>query len=133
MPNKEANLKGHTKKLLKPTEDINTGEPNFNCRNKTNCPLNLKSVITKTNVIRTATKKVSYIGQTGNSFEERYRNHLSSFRNENYSNNTHLSKYILILKQQTQLMTSIEITENTYKSGKNKFVQKKSKSKGGIW
>ena len=44
----------------------------------------------------------SYIGITANEFKQRYRNHLKSFRNAKYSNDTELSKHVWNLKKENK-------------------------------
>ena len=46
--------------------------------------------------------KKSYIGITANNFKERYRNHLKSFRNAKYANDTELSKHVWKLKMENR-------------------------------
>ena len=48
--------------------------------------------------IKTADSTATYIGAAANSFKERYRNHIMSFKHERYQQNTSLSKYIWKLK-----------------------------------
>ena len=43
-------------------------------------------------------EKKIYVGVTANEFKDRYQNHIKSFRNEKYSCDTGLSKYIWKLK-----------------------------------
>ena len=43
-----------------------------------------------------------YIGMTTSTLKERYRNHIKSFKNKKYSNDTELSKYICKLKDNKQ-------------------------------
>ena len=43
-----------------------------------------------------------YIGMTANTFKERNRDHIKSFQNRKYSNDTELSKYIWNLKENGQ-------------------------------
>ena len=74
-----------------------------NCRDKVKFPLKgncLADGITyQANVTTTdGTITKQYIGMTANSFKQRYSNHLKSFRNEKYANETELSKYIWDLK-----------------------------------
>ena len=42
----------------------------------------------------------NYIGMTGNIFKERSRNHVKSFNDEKYSNETELAKHVWYLKKQ---------------------------------
>ena len=56
-----------------------------------NC--NVESVIYQAEVT-TETAKETYIGPCDTAFKLRYRNHVSSFRNERYKHATELSKYI---------------------------------------
>ena len=44
--------------------------------------------------VETETNTSSYVGMTGNSFKTRYYNHIKSFKNKRYKNETELSKYI---------------------------------------
>ena len=60
-----------------------------------NC--NVESVIYQSEVT-TETAKETYIGLCDNAFKLRYRNHVSSFRNERYKHATELSKYIWSIK-----------------------------------
>ena len=47
-------------------------------------------------------ERKSYIGITTNKFKQRYRNHLKSFRNAKYSNDTELSKHVWNLKKENK-------------------------------
>ena len=47
-------------------------------------------------------ERKSYIGITAKEFKKRYRNHLKSFRNAKYSNDTELSKYYWDLKKENK-------------------------------
>ena len=60
-----------------------------------NC--NVESIIYQAEVT-TETAKETYIGLCDTAFKLRYRNHVSSFRNERYKHATELSKYIWSLK-----------------------------------
>ena len=44
--------------------------------------------------VETETNTSSYVGMTGNNFKTRYYNHIKSFKNKRYKNETELSKYI---------------------------------------
>ncbi|CAH3146262.1 unnamed protein product, partial [Porites lobata] len=71
-----------------------------NCRNKNLCPLDGKCLTN--NVILTVTtaprNTSNYIGMVENDFKTRFNNHKLSFRNQNHSHDTVLSKYIWELK-----------------------------------
>ena len=49
--------------------------------------------------VETETNTSSYVDMTGNSLETRYYNHIKSFKNERYKNETELSTYIWKLKE----------------------------------
>ena len=49
--------------------------------------------------VETETNSSSYVGMTGNSFKTRYYNHIKSFKNKRYNNETDFSKYIWKLKE----------------------------------
>ena len=85
MPNMEAVISGHNRKLLnpKPITDNPNQPKKTNCRGaEVNCPLEgkclTKSVIYKAEVIEN-NKTSAYIGLASNTFKERYNNHTSSF------------------------------------------------------
>ena len=49
--------------------------------------------------VKTETNTSSYVGMTRNNFKTRYYNHLKSFKNKHYQNDTELSKYLSKLKE----------------------------------
>ena len=68
------------------------------------CPLNnqcltFNKIYSATLTSNKATKQ--YVGSTGNSFKDRYRNHKTSVNNINKRNTTELAKYIWDLKKVT--------------------------------
>ena len=71
-----------------------------NCRNKNECPTSgnclAKRVIYRKGTVTTLHKRSTktYIDMTGNDFKQRYRNHMKSFKNSKYRNETELSKSI---------------------------------------
>ena len=106
MPNIDTVIAGHNRKLLQKHEVNQQVQVSreCNCRQgESKCPLEgrclSKSVIYKAEV-KSDNKTSTYIGQTSNTFKERYTNHVSSFKNEKYKESTALSKYIWDLKQQ---------------------------------
>ena len=105
MPNMETIIKSHNRSITSWQQKQQDENKTCNCRIKANCPLNgkcqIESIIYKANV-NSGTNIVSYIGQTSNSFKERYRNHTSSFNNQKYANSTHLSKFIWNLKSKNK-------------------------------
>ena len=69
---------------------------------KDNCPLRgdcLTSAVGYKATITHGGQSKTYIGNTGGTFKERYRNHTKSFRNQKYENETELSKYVWDLKK----------------------------------
>ena len=103
MPNLQAIINSHNKKIIdeeKPTISRGT----CNCNNNNECPLN--GECTSTNVLYEAkitstmanydTK--TYKGITAPSFKMRYGNHIKSFNNIKYQNETEMSKEIWRLK-----------------------------------
>ena len=107
MPNMEAVISGHNRKVLCSSPEV--GIPSItkkdcNCRGGVpSCPLQGKcltqSVIYKADVT-VDNKTSSYIGLASNTFKERYTNHISSFNNEKHRESTTLSKYIWENKDQ---------------------------------
>lgn len=110
LPNLDAIISGHNKKLLKSTIEPQaasaaTAAQNCNCRGGLqNCPMNgncLKSGIIYKAAVKTRSTfepPTTYIGAAANSFKERYRNHTLSFKHEKYQHNTSLSKHIWNIK-----------------------------------
>ena len=96
-----------------------------NCRHKNECATlgNYlgKSVVCKAEVKTPHNESMKrYIGMTANDFKHRYRNHLKSFRNTQYANETELSKYIWRLKMENreyQIKWSIIKHASSYKYG----------------
>ena len=127
MPNMDSIISNHNRRILSPTVDLpantrNRNKPDHstpistttelhshlntlcNCRGGThNCPLGgyylSKSIIYQAEVISDH-KTAVYIGLASNTFKERYRNHMSSFRNVRYKESTAMSNYIWKLKEE---------------------------------
>ena len=99
--NIEHKVKNHNRKI---TESyIEKGaETSCNCKEKNKCTLEgnclIKNILYMATV-ETETNTSSYIGMTGNSFKTRYYNHIKSFKNKRYKNETELSKYIWKLRE----------------------------------
>ena len=89
------------RKLYTPDNDNHQNDKKCNCRTKADCPLDnnclVKNVIYQATVT-TTTATNTYIGLTETEFKTRYRNHVTSFRQDRYRNATELSKYIWDLK-----------------------------------
>ena len=102
MGNIKTIITNHNKAVIsKPTRTNNLTKKSCNCRKPNECPMdgncNVESVIYQAEVT-TETTKETYIGLCDTAFKLRYRNHVSSFRNERYKHATELSKYIWSLK-----------------------------------
>ena len=67
---------------------------------KGNCQV--KGVVYKANVSTEDNGERVYIGLTDNTFKTRYTNHMKSFRNERYKNDTELSKFVWNLRNKGQ-------------------------------
>ena len=94
-------IKNHNRKILNECE-MTDSRRTCNCRNKNLCPLDGKcltnNAIYKVTV-KTASRTTSnYIDMVENDFKTRFNNHKLSFRNQNHSHDTVLSKYIWELK-----------------------------------
>ncbi len=80
------------------------------CRDKKTCPLQGKcmtnDIVYKATVTTSNANSIKhYIGMTGSTLKEQYRNHINhiiSFNHKRYSNDTELSKYIWKLKDNKQ-------------------------------
>ena len=99
MPNIDAIISGHNKKVKRKTDNEDeTGPRTCNCRGgEQSCPMKgqcLQSSIIYKAAVRTTNKEIYYIGQAGNTFKERYNNHQSSMRLRKLENSTALSKCI---------------------------------------
>ena len=99
MRNMGSVIKAHNAKITKMTE---TTSKKCNCRKKDSCPLRGKcltsKVVYKATVVSGNASKI-YIGQTGNTFKDRFNNHKKSFRHVKYEKETELSKYVWDLKK----------------------------------
>ena len=77
-------IKGHDLGILNPPQIQN--EKTCNCRKKENFPLDGKCLVENDAL------KFKYIGLAEGAFKTRFHNHNTSFRDENYSTSTELSK-----------------------------------------
>ena len=89
-------IKNNNRKITESYMEKNA-ETSCNCKEKNKCTYEgnclIKSIVYMATV-ETKTNSSSYIGMTGNSFKTRYYNHIKSFKNKRYKNETELSKYI---------------------------------------
>ena len=94
-------IKNHNRKITESYIEKNA-ETSCNCKEKNKCPLEgnclIKSIVYMATV-ETETNSYSYIGMTGNSFKTRYYNHIKSFKNKRYKNETEFSKLYGNLKK----------------------------------
>ena len=109
--------------LLDSAAERKPDEKLCNCRVKARCPLGGKC-LTKEVVyqatVTSAHEKATCIGITGDQFKIRYRNHVSSFKNESKRNCTELSKFIWTLKDRNidyTLTWNIIARAKAYSSG----------------
>ena len=96
-------IKGHNKQILeKFNNSYQPSTKNCNCRVKASCPLNgdcLSKSIVYNAKITTEGNELNYIGHTENEFKSRFRNHITSFKNQKYRHATALSKKVWELKE----------------------------------
>ena len=99
MNNMENIIKSHNMSILHPKEKLEDKTRTCNCRNKNTCPLDGKGLAeslvyegTISNSSISNGEKFKYIGQAEGEFKTRLNNHNTSFRKENYSTKTELSK-----------------------------------------
>ena len=94
-------IKNHNRKITESYIE-KCAETSCNCKEKNKCPLEgnclIKNIVYMATV-ETETNSSSYVGMTGNSIKTRYYNHIKSFKNKRYKNETELSKYIWKLKE----------------------------------
>ena len=105
MKNMNSIIRSHNDKIIKQSQN-NENDPvkvnSCNCRKSSECPLKgkckIESIVYKATVTYENTEKI-YIGLSGGSFKDRYRNHMKSFKHGKYANDTELSKHIWQLKR----------------------------------
>ena len=114
-------IKNHNRKILNECE-MTDNRRTCNCRNKNLWPLDGKcltnNVIYKVTVTTASRTTSNYIGMVENDFRTRFNNHKLSFRNQNHSHDTVLSKYIWELKNSDttyDIKWCIIKTANAYK------------------
>ena len=97
MPNIATIISSHNKEFLRKK----TTESNpllFNCRDKSNCPLDCrcweKSLVYKATVHVSNSNAMMHYGLCETKFESCYYNHLQSFKHRHKARDTELSKYI---------------------------------------
>ena len=81
-----------------------------NCRDKNTCPLENKCLTPMIIYQAAVTNDTDdtykyYLGLAETSFKDRYRNHISSFNNEQHKTKTELSKYVCYLKNENKVPT----------------------------
>ena len=113
-------IKKHNAKMLVEKDSI---EKPCNCRKKENCPLEgscqQKCVVYKAEV-KSKNDKKYYYGMCEGPFKIRLANHKKSFKNQNYENETALSKYVWSLRDRNEdfkIIWSIAKKAFPYKSG----------------
>ena len=95
-PNMRAIIQQHNMKIATKNENQTKEGKNCNCR-KMPCPLSgncLSECVVYEATIAHGGTETKYYGSTGNTFKERYRNHLSSFKLSHKSNETTLSTFV---------------------------------------
>ena len=105
MPSMGAIISAHNAKALSVTPNVSAPPPRTcNCRGTTTCPLNGKCltecIVYKATITAPEKPTKTYFGLTEGPFKTRYANHTLSFRKEEYSNDTELSKYMWELENQ---------------------------------
>ena len=93
-------IKSHNKKVInKDVKELKS----YNCRVKSECPLNgqcrVTDIIYKCTVLSLDKPNKLYLGTAQGDFKKRFYNHRKSFNNEGSANDTTLSKYIWELKE----------------------------------
>ena len=99
-----------------------------NCRNKNNCLLDNKcltpQIVYQTDVTNDTDDTYKYyLGLAQTSFKYRYRNHISSFNNEQQKNKTELSKYVWSPKNEneTPVIINWKIMKTIYSKATSEF------------
>ena len=102
----ESFLSKHNKYDKTKNTKTNNDTITCNCRKPDECPVSntclAKSLVYKAEVSTDKDDAKVYIGVTANSFQERFRNHIKSIKNERHGNETELSKYIETEKYMAQ-------------------------------
>ena len=103
MSNIKTIINNHNNAEIAKSKSTEVDRKNCNCRKTTTCPMdgncNNESIIYQAEVTTPNTRE-TYIGLCDTTFKLRYRNHIRSFKNEQYRRATELSKYIWNLKDQ---------------------------------
>ena len=99
-------ISSHNKQILRPKPQ----PKGCNCRDKKNCPLENKCLTPKIVYQADVTNDTDdtykyYRGLAETPFKDRYRNHVSSFNNEQHKTKTELSKYVWSLKNENKIPT----------------------------
>ena len=80
------------------------------CRTKSTCPLNgqCQDIIYKCTVSTSVNPDKVYSGTAEGDFKKRFYNHMKSFSNKRYTNDTSLSKYMWEIKEKHQENPSLK-------------------------
>ena len=120
-------IRKHNSKILSPAPETN--QRTCNCRTPTSCPLDgnclatnivYKATVESKNSESSDTSTVKQYFGLATNFKERYNNHMSSFRQREYSTKTDLSSHIWMLKDRGKPYTiswSIVTHASAYSGG----------------
>ena len=105
LPNLKQKISSHNTKILNKFNEKDTKKNEKKCNCRVECPANgeclSENVIYKAEVTEISTQNTQcYVGLTGDTFKTRYRNHVKSFKNSKYQNETCLSNFIWKLKNE---------------------------------
>ena len=118
-------MAAHNRRILKPN-DVMFG---CNCRDRSKCPLDGKCLTPQIVYKAVVTNEVNdekkvYIGVSGTTFKERFRNHTRDITHKKYKTNTDLAKYAWDLKGSgINPIVKYECVRKTYGRPKENFCQ----------
>ena len=117
-------ITGHNKQIVHPKHS----QYGCNCRDKNNCHLDDKCLTSQIVYQSDVTNDTDdtykyYLGVAEKSFKVRYRNHTSSFNNEQQKTKTELSKYVCSLKNEnkTPIIINWKLMKTIYSKVTSEF------------
>ena len=116
-------ISGYNKQKLHPKPQ----QYGCNCRDKSNCLLDNKCLMPQIIYQADVTNDTDdtykyYLGLAETSFKDRYRNHISSFNNEQHKNKTELSRYIWTIKNENKTpIIKWKIMKTFYRKATSEF------------
>ena len=119
MPNMKKVISSHNKKVQKTADNVENGNPGYNCRAGGDpCPMDgrclVDTLVYKATVTDTNKNMETYTGLTSTTFKRRHYAQKSSFRRRKRESSTTLSSQVWNLKDKILISSGVWLTGQTF-------------------